>query len=96
MKKLILSLSLLCLSAPAMAQDGKSPFCDAVNAQKKACQTMRIDCSHMMGDMDAATLDTIDQIKSCPVYDEGTSALQSPATPQDLAKLVCCLGSGLR
>lgn len=94
MKKLILSFSLLCLSAPAFAQDGKNPFCDAVNAQKKQCQTMRVDCSHMMGDMDAATLDTIDQIKSCPPYDAPPAALQSG--PQDLAKLVCCLGPGLR
>ena len=94
MKKLILTLSLLCLSTPAFAQDGKGPFCDAVNAQKKSCQTVRMDCSHMMKDMDAATLDTIDQIKSCPSYDAAPSALQT--APQDLAKLVCCLGSGLR
>lgn len=88
MKKLILaSILFSSFSIPAFAQNGKSPFCDDVNAAKKTCQIQKYDCSFMMGDLDAKTLDTVDQIKSCPPYDAGQSA---PAD-QSLAKLVCCL-----
>lgn len=91
MKNITLTLVALCaLAAPAFAQNGKSPFCDEVNAARKSCMTARYDCSFMMGDLKPDTLDTIDQIKSCPPYDAAPPTPGAQSTP-DIGKLVCCL-----
>jgi hypothetical protein len=89
---LILIPFLSLLSLQAQAQDGKNPFCDQVNAKRQFCAQARVDCSFMMGDLDPATLDKIDQIKSCPSY-LATLSTETPEDP-DITKLVCCLASG--
>ncbi len=87
MKHILIALITLIVSTTAYAQEGKSPFCDSVNTARANCQTIKADCKFMMGDLDATTLDTMDQIKACPRY-PATGA----QTPKDLEKLVCCLG----
>lgn len=97
MKKFaLILLSVVTLPIAAQAQDiNMARFCAEVNAQKQSCQTQRHDCSFMMGDLDPATLDTIDLIKSCPPGKADPAVLQSRQYP-DIAKLACCLGNGLR
>ncbi len=95
MKKFILII-LLTLAFPVAAQaQDTARFCAEVNAQKQSCQTKRVDCSFMMKDVDAKTLDTIDQIKGCGPGKADPAVLQSPQYPE-LGTLVCCLGNGIR
>lgn len=95
MKTIILSLTLLALSTPAFAQ-GKTPFCDAVNQKREFCKTAKVDCKFMMGNIDGATLDVVDQIKSCQPYNAAGSTAPDPDVKPSFTQVVCCMGSGLR
>lgn len=97
MLRIAILLTALLLPLNAVAQEGKTPLCDAVNKARPKCGKIEHDCEFMMGDMDLLTLNTFDLIKSCPTYTppEGETPIPVDA-PKNLNQLVCCMNPGVR
>jgi hypothetical protein len=97
MLRIALLIAVLFMPISANAQEGQSPFCDAVNKARTKCGKIEHDCEFMMNDMDLLTLDTFDRIKSCPAYAAPANETPIPEdAPKNLNQLVCCMNPGLR
>lgn len=92
----LLTAALVAVSMPAFAQAGKTPFCDAVNKKREFCKTAKVDCAFMMGNIDGATLDVVDQIKECQPYNASQTNAPEPKVSPSFTQVVCCMGSGVR
>jgi hypothetical protein len=76
-------------SIPAFAQS--ADFCNEVNAKREFCKMAKVDCQTLMnGDLDAATLDTIDLIKGCAPA-KPTAPVSTPPKHPEIGNYPCCV-----